>query len=121
MFIYRIENPVNTLGPYREWKHSPWLSARHSGSVDHPTPYELGWNRFDYGSSPSHKFAFSSLDALYLWFGTRERILMKGYGFKLVTLEVDQTLYECFRSGQIAYDAIYAKTVITEEINVSYN
>ena len=46
---------------------------------------------------------------------------MKGYGFKLVTLEVDQTLYECFRSGQIAYDAIFAQTVSTEEINVSYN
>jgi len=121
MFIYRIENPVNTLGPYREWKHSLWLCERHSGSVDHPTPSEMGWDRIWMQHEPSYKFAFSSLEALYLWFGTRERILMKGYGFKLVTLEIDRTLYECFRSGQIAYDAIYAKTVSTEEINVGYN
>lgn len=121
--IYRIENPANGLGPYREWKHATWMSERHSkwGDSDHPTPDQLHWWTSDTWAKPHLKFAFSSLDALYLWFGVRERILMKGYGFKVVTMEIDEPTKICYQTGQVMFDTFKAERVNQEEIDVNYN
>jgi hypothetical protein len=116
MMVYRVENR-NREGPY-SGRLTTDLS-HHYNAVTHPGPWDDGLGRSLYSY---HRFGFSSLEMMRVWFNADDRRGLRTDGYHLAAYEVPPSHVK-HGSKQIIFDHYEAKLVerfdLVDEIPIS--
>jgi hypothetical protein len=93
--VYRVEHPIDSLGPYTSMYAIEEFSKHHNDREFHPTPiYDEGLSKYSDNVHDLMRYlgyeysCFSSLDQLKEWFDTDDRKLLAEDGFNIIIFEV---------------------------------